>query len=309
MEETVKTPLIQDTFDTARMTAFCRAIESEQAKPHFNDPYARLLAGERGAEIVGAMPGGNEKTWPVVLRTCVYDEIIMRLVEEEKVDTVINLAAGLDARPYRLALPSSLRWIEIDLPHVLAYKTEKLAEAQPTCQLERIPLDILNKDERQALFARVSEEARQALVIAEGLLIYLTVEQVSDLAADLHAHDALRWWLAEFVTPRMLQQDERRWNTLSNESVHTHFSPPGGVDFFRLHGWNTAEFRPMITEGLRLRLPVPNAWLLRLLAWLAPAKPGEDPHDVGACILLENDAASATTTDEPQQEEDVAESQ
>jgi hypothetical protein len=184
---------------------------------------------------------------------------------------------------------------------------EKLAEAQPVCQLERVPLDILNKDERQALFARVSEEARQTLVIAEGLLIYLTVEQVSDLADDLHAYDVLRWWLAEFVTPRMLQQDERRWNIVSNESVHTHFSPPGGADFFRLHGWTTAEFRPMITEGLRLRLPIPNAWLLRLLAWLAPAKPGEDPHDVGACILLENDATPATATDEQQQEEGVAE--
>jgi len=308
MEETARTPLIQDSFDTARMTACCRAIESEQAKPHFRDPYARLLAGERGAEIIGAMPGGDEKTWPIVLRTCLYDEIIMRLMEEEKIDTVINLAAGLDTRPYRLELPSSLRWIEIDLPHVLAYKTEKLAEFQPVCHLERVPLDILNKDERQTLFARVSAEAQQALVIAEGLLIYLTVEQVSELAADLHAQDGLRWWLAEYVTPRMLQQDERRWNTFSNESIHTHFSPPGGMDFFRLLGWTTAEFRPMITEGLRLRLPIPNSWLLRLLAWLSPAKPGEDPHDVGACILLENSAALAAETGE-QQIEDITENE
>ncbi len=307
MEEIARTPLIQDSFDTARMTACCRAIESEQTKPRFRDPYARLLAGERGAEIVSAMPGGDEKTWPIVLRTCVYDEIIMRLVEEEKIDTVINLAAGLDTRPYRLELPSSLRWIEIDLPHVLAYKTEKLAEFQPVCYLERVPLDILNKDERLGLFARVSAEAQQALVIAEGLLVYLTVEQVAQLATDLHAQDSLRWWLAEFVTPRMLQEDERRWNTLSNESVHTHFSPPGGMDFFRLLGWTTAEFLPIITEGLRLHLPIPNAWLLRLLAWLSPAKPGEDPHNVGACILLENDATTAS--DEEQQIEDVVESE
>ena len=77
---------------------------------------------------MSALPGRKEQTWPVVARTCVYDELIMKLVEEEKIDTVINLAAGLDTRPYRLSLPSSLRWIEIDLPQVLAYKAEKLAE-------------------------------------------------------------------------------------------------------------------------------------------------------------------------------------
>jgi O-methyltransferase involved in polyketide biosynthesis len=42
-------------------------------------------------------------------------------------DMVVNLAAGLDARPYRLTLPSQLQWIEVDLPDLLAYKTEQLA--------------------------------------------------------------------------------------------------------------------------------------------------------------------------------------
>jgi len=39
---------------------------------------------------------------------------------------VVNLAAGLDARPYRMSLPASLQWIEVDLPEILAYK-EKIS--------------------------------------------------------------------------------------------------------------------------------------------------------------------------------------
>src|SRR2546422_4602991 len=42
-----------------------------------------------------------------------------------------NLAAGLDARPYRLPLPSSLRWVEVDFPDVIAYKQEQLAMERP----------------------------------------------------------------------------------------------------------------------------------------------------------------------------------
>ena len=55
---------------------------------------------------------------------------------------VINLAAGLDSRPYRIQLHTSLRWIEIDLPAMLNYKQEVLADERPLCALERVPLDL-----------------------------------------------------------------------------------------------------------------------------------------------------------------------
>jgi len=54
---------------------------------------------------------------------------------------VVNLAAGLDTRPYRMALPSGLQWIEIDLPELLAYKAETLAGETLACRLERVALD------------------------------------------------------------------------------------------------------------------------------------------------------------------------
>ena len=38
----------------------------------------------------------------------------------------MNLGAGLDARPYRMELPETLRWIEVDYPQVIDWKAEKL---------------------------------------------------------------------------------------------------------------------------------------------------------------------------------------
>ena len=52
---------------------------------------------------------------------------------------VINLAAGLDSRPYRMQLPASLRWVEVDLPDMLNYKQVVLANESPLCVVERVP--------------------------------------------------------------------------------------------------------------------------------------------------------------------------
>jgi len=163
--------LIKDTFDTARMTAFCRALESERKNACMHDPYARLLAGERGEEIVGKM-GGKSITWPIAVRTCVYDEIIMRLATQQEIDTVINLAAGLDTRPYRLALPSSLTWIEVDFPNVLAYKQKQLAQEQTTCELERVALGPgspgVSGESRQASKACAGTDRRATRLLNSG---------------------------------------------------------------------------------------------------------------------------------------------
>src|SRR2546421_6734713 len=99
--------------DTARWVAMYRAMESERPDALFHDPYARRLAGPAGAQILAAMPQGRRWAWPMIVRTAVMDEIVMRLVTEQGVDTVLNLAAGLDARAYRLDLPQELHWIDV----------------------------------------------------------------------------------------------------------------------------------------------------------------------------------------------------
>ena len=50
---------IRNVSDTASWVAVYRAMESERPDAHFNDPYARRLAGERGQAIVDAMPRGR----------------------------------------------------------------------------------------------------------------------------------------------------------------------------------------------------------------------------------------------------------
>src|SRR5262245_50359334 len=117
--------LMRSISDTARWVATYRARETERADALFRDPYARRLAGDEGEAIAKAHPFMEEHSWPIVMRTYLFDEFIAEEMRDG-VDLVVNLGAGLDARPYRLRLPSELRWVEIDLPDVIAYKEQVL---------------------------------------------------------------------------------------------------------------------------------------------------------------------------------------
>ena len=107
---------LKNISDTAFWVATYRAMESKRADALFKDPYAELLSGEQGKQIVNNLGSGARNSWFLVARTCILDSWILKLIETEKIDTVLNLAAGLDTRAYRLKLPSSLRWYDVDLP-------------------------------------------------------------------------------------------------------------------------------------------------------------------------------------------------
>src|SRR5471030_2552921 len=96
-----KVTSIRNISDTALWVAIYRARESERPDALFNDPYSRQLAGELGEQIAGEMQKGMRYEWPFISRTVSFDRIVNERVADG-VDMVINLAAGLDTRPYRL---------------------------------------------------------------------------------------------------------------------------------------------------------------------------------------------------------------
>lgn len=266
---------LRNVSDTALWVAVFRAQESERKDPLFYDPYARALAGERGAEIARqvGMPG-----WPIVVRTVALDEMILKAVEEDGFDTVLNLAAGLDTRPYRLALPATLRWIEVDLPAMVDYKRSALKDAKCFCRLERHALDLADAGARRALFAKVGAAADKVLVVTEGLLIYLDPEEVKALAADLHQPPAFKRWLMDIASPQLLRYLARSGTTgkdntlLQNGSVQFKFAPAEHVEFFRPSGWKPGEYRDTATEARRLkRFEIP--FLFKLMGTLMTLNP------------------------------------
>ncbi len=273
--------------DTANWVAMYRAMESDRPDALFHDPFARRLAGPRGDDILRTMPKARQFAWPMIVRTAVMDEIIQRAIARDGVRTVLNLAAGLDARAYRLAVPPSLRWIDVDLPAMQQYKRDALARETPRCALEWIPADLADEGARRAVLARVATGPAPALVITEGLLIYLERDQVAALARDLHGCAPLAWWLTDTAMPRLIKMLERSWGpSLRAGGAPFKFAPPEGTAFFEPLGWAEAEFRSNWEESIRLNRTMPFAKFWNLLGKLYPKKTREEFRRMAGVVLL-----------------------
>jgi methyltransferase (TIGR00027 family) len=275
-------PLVRNISDTARWVAVYRARETARPDAAFSDPFARDLAGDRGERIAASLADDNME-WATVARTYAFDRMLMREVEAG-LDLVVNLAAGLDARPYRLPLPASLRWVEVDLPEILDYKAGILATAKPVCALERIALDLSNPDARRGLVRDLGRTSTRALVLTEGLLIYLMASAVGELASDLTGAPAFQRWIVDIVSPGLLTMINERAGAMVREAGAPFlFGPPEGPAFFERYGWQVMKVRSMLKTAASLkRLPI----FLRMMAMLpegsGPA--GSRPWS-GVCLL------------------------
>jgi methyltransferase (TIGR00027 family) len=268
--ETMVRPM-RDVSDTALWVAVYRAAETDRPDALFHDPYARRMAGERGQVIVEALPFGESMGWSIVVRTAVMDEVILRCIERGA-RTVLNLGAGLDTRAFRLELPPALRWLDVDLPAVTAYRRECLGSAAASCRHAHVEADLRDAAQRQRIISDAGSEG-PLLVITEGLLVYLTAAQVTELAKQLRGEARARWWLADLITPLLQRTMGLVWRAqLDGADARFRFAPQDARDFFGTLGWREAEFHSTWTDSIRLGRTAPHglAWD-RFWRWSAPA--------------------------------------
>lgn len=258
--------VIENVSDTAFGVAYYRAQENERSDALFRDPFASILIGERGRQIAAAMPMPAMGRQVIVLRTRIIDDFIQFAIAQG-VDTILNLGAGLDTRPYRMELPSSLLWVEADYPHVIELKELRLSAERPRCRLERVKIDLSNAELRRKFFADINARAKKILVITEGVVPYLTEEEAGSLADDLK--DVLRasYWIAEYVSAEALKFRRRR---MKMKNAPFKFAPEDWFVFFAQHGWRPREVRYLGEEADRLKRPLQWPTLLRI--WLGIRK-------------------------------------
>jgi len=254
------TQLIRNVSDTAFMVAGFRALETERAAPLFRDPLAAKLAGDHGRAILATVPQSFVGAWSVVIRTVIIDGFIQRAVKDG-VDTILNLGAGLDTRPYRMELPQSLRWIEVDFPDVIALKESRLADEPPRCRLDRVGLDLTDRVARRAFLSDISAGATKMLVITEGVVPYISEADVADLADDLRQVDKVRFWITDYFSPQAIKFGAKlRRRFMRNAPFR--FAPKDWFSFFAAHGWKASEIRYLSEEAERLGRPIPlPLWL------------------------------------------------
>jgi methyltransferase (TIGR00027 family) len=256
--------------DTAFWVATYRADEGERADALFHDPLAARLVEGRGRAIAAGMADAERLAWAIPIRTRMIDDMLAEAVAAG-CDAVVNLGAGLDTRPYRLALPPSLQWIEVDFADTIAFKEERLAGETPRCRLRRVPLDLADAAARRALFDEIDAGARKVFVMTEGVVPYLANAEVAALADDLHARPHFAYWLLDYWSSRIMRLSRihrRRRQQMRNAPLK--FRPDDWTAFFVARGWRVKETRNYVDEAIRLRRPLPSSWRTRLLVKLLP---------------------------------------
>ncbi|QLL09169.1 SAM-dependent methyltransferase [Mycobacterium vicinigordonae] len=158
--------------DTGLLVAAIRARESERPDRLFSDPFAARLAGDRGRELLAAAleSAGEHSTTQIVVRTPFWDRALLDAAQ--RIRQVVVLAAGMDARAYRLSWPDGTVVYELDRPEVLAEKSDLLAAEQPRCNRVSVGVD-LTADWPAAIQSAGLDPGLPTVWLMEGLLQYL----------------------------------------------------------------------------------------------------------------------------------------
>lgn len=261
---------IKHVSDTVLWVAHYRATEAKRTNPIFADPLASILAGERGRRIARSFPRSANVAWGTVVRTSAADRLIGEALEMG-VDTVVNLGAGLDTRPYRMRLPAHLRWIELDFPSIIECKNSKLSAHKSACRVERVAIDLLDRSARSVLFTEYGSVSSRTLLITEGFIQFIPAPDVEVLARDLAAVSAFRYWITDFANLGSRRKIPHAWEDHLRAAPFL-FAEDDWIAFFKQAGWHSRKVVTSGDESERINRPYPLDFSQRLIDSSAAAR-------------------------------------
>jgi methyltransferase (TIGR00027 family) len=234
--------------DTALMVAACRAHEAALPDAFVSDPFAARLAGERGKAILDGMPYANVLRMGLAIRTRFVDELLLEALNAFGIATVLSVGCGLDTRPWRLDLPSNLRWVEVDFADMLDYKEGMMLGETPRCRRERLVVDVNDPEQRQAMYNVAGTES--TLMITEGLLMYLPAATVEALAGESAAQSGIANWISDINTTAFANAlgGADAMNSLKHVRAADAMRGEQILEVVARHGWKITARRSYITN-------------------------------------------------------------
>ena len=156
---------------------------------------------------------------------------------------------------------------------MLTEKAQLLEGLTPRCRLTRTAVDLADPHARGAFLHEALDGAAKALVLTEGLVMYLEDRHVVALSEAI-TRPEVAWWMLDFAVPGLKQMMNKKMGGMLANAPFI-FAPENGLAFFEDLGWQVIEAESLLLAARRLhRLPM----LMRLAALM----PQPDPrHPVG----------------------------
>jgi methyltransferase (TIGR00027 family) len=256
---------------TSRWMAAARARESGRPRCLFDDPLAAALAGPEGFAWLNRMERAQPSvlSWGgpalyVVVRTRFFDDFLLRASWDAEARQVVLLAAGMDARAFRLGWPPGMRLYELDRPEVLKAKEEVAARAgaRPACERRVVGADLAHPSWSEALLEAGYEPREPSAWLAEGLLFYMpeaAVRGLLDGAGALATSGSLLG--VDLVNDDLLASPLMRplLRALARRGAPGHFGANDPEALLAEHGWEAEAIQPGERGANYGRWPYPVA--------------------------------------------------
>lgn len=165
--------------ETLLITLYAKARESLLPDSLLRDRFAAEIVSRLDYDFARLQVGRDDMIG-LAIRADTLDAWTRDFIRRHPEATILHLGCGLDSRVFRIDPPAGIRWFDIDYPEIIALRRKLYPEREGTRPigssvtdpgwLEAVPAD------------------RPAMVIAEGLVMYLHEREVGDLFRALAAH-------------------------------------------------------------------------------------------------------------------------
>ena len=146
----------------------------------------------------------------VIARTIVLDRLVKAFLESHSGAVVVNIACGLDTRCYRISGYS--HWYNLDLPEAIAVRKRLLPESGAISQTAMSAMEDWGGE--------IAEKGVPALVIIEGLSMYLSEEAIKRIFAVIAKRFEHAEVLIEIMNPAVVKHFKEK----SIEGSHAKFT-------------------------------------------------------------------------------------
>ena len=210
-----------DVQETALIPLAIRASETKRKNARITDQKAVEIIEQLGVDTKKYDKYASHEG--VVYRTVMIDREVKQTISRHPNAVCVNLGCGLDDRFTRVD-NGKIRWFNVDLPDAIEVRRKVFADTE---RYQSIVGDVLDPE-----WIKRIPEAKETIVVAEGLFMYFTREQVQTILHSLTDNFPKGYLFVELMHPKMM--NEKKHDTIKTTRAHFGWGTTSGKDLLPL---------------------------------------------------------------------------
>ena len=151
----------------------------------------------------------------VIARTIMLDRMVKEFIEKNPKSAIVNLGAGFDNRFSRVD-NGSILWFDVDLPDSISARKKVFEERK---RVTMVSGSVLSADWASRVKEFLTDAKRPLAFIAEGLFMYLTMEEIGNLFSILKENFTHGLLFAELNNPMMVKAQKHHDTVKATNAV------------------------------------------------------------------------------------------